>query len=63
MLARESLDVVSVTTSWGHDHAAIIPEVARSGVKAIFAEKPLATSMAEADEIVRLVQAHGVKLA
>ena len=63
MLARESLDVVSVTTSWGHDHAAILPVVAASGAKAIFAEKPLATSMAEANEIVRLCQEHGVKLA
>jgi predicted dehydrogenase len=64
MLARESLDVVSVTTSWGHDHAAILPVVAATpGVKGIFAEKPIATSMAEADEIVRLCQAHGVKLA
>ena len=62
MLARERLDVVSVTTSWGHDHAAILPVVAKSGVKGIFAEKPLATSMAEANEIVRLVQSHGVKL-
>jgi predicted dehydrogenase len=63
MLEQEKLDVVSVVTAWGHDHAAILPVVAQSGVKGIFAEKPLATSMAEADEIVRLVQAHGVKLA
>jgi len=63
MLARERLDVVSVTTAWGHDHAAILPMVAQSGVKAIFAEKPLATSMAEANEIARLCQEHGVKLA
>ncbi|MGH2352802.1 MAG: Gfo/Idh/MocA family protein [Chloroflexota bacterium] len=62
MLAREELDVVSVTTSWGHDHATILPVVAQSGVRGIFAEKPIATSMAEANEIVRLVQANGVKL-
>ena len=56
--------MVSVVTSWGHDHAAIIPVVAATpGVKAINAEKPLATSMAEANEIVRLVQANGIKLA
>ena len=62
MLAREQPDLVSVTTSWGHDHAAILPVVAQSGVKGIFSEKPIATSMAEAREIVRVVQAHGVKL-
>lgn len=60
MLAREQLDVVSITTSWGHDHAVIAPVVAESGVRGIFCEKPIATSMAEADRIVRAVRAHGV---
>jgi predicted dehydrogenase len=63
MLARERPDVVSITTAWGHDHAAIAPVVAESGVKAIFCEKPIATSMAEADRIVRAVRAHGVTFA
>src|SRR5438034_3711402 len=31
MLAKEKLDIVSITTSWGHDHAAIAPVVAASG--------------------------------
>lgn len=60
MLTREQLDIVSVTTSWGHDHAVIAAEVAESGVKAVFCEKPIATSMAEADRIVRAVREHGV---
>jgi len=63
MLAREKLDIVSITTSWGHDHAAIAPVVAESGVKAIFCEKPIATSMAEAERIVEAVRAHGVTFA
>ncbi|MBI3974067.1 MAG: Gfo/Idh/MocA family oxidoreductase [Chloroflexi bacterium] len=63
MLANEALDVVSITTSWGHDHAAIAPVVAESGVRGIFCEKPIATSMAEADRIVRLVEQNGVKFA
>jgi predicted dehydrogenase len=63
MLAKEALDVVSITTSWGHDHAAIAPVVAESGVKAIFCEKPIATSMDEADRIVRAVREHGVTFA
>lgn len=60
MLERERPDVVSITTSWGHDHAAIAPVVAASGVKAIFCEKPIATSMAEANQIVKAVREHGV---
>jgi len=61
LLAREAPDIVSITTSWGHDHAALAPVVAAAGVKGIFCEKPIATSMAEAGEIVRVVQQHGVK--
>lgn len=63
MLEREHLDVVSITTSWGHDHAAIAPVVASSGVRAIFCEKPIATSMAEADAIVDAVREHRVTFA
>jgi predicted dehydrogenase len=63
LLTRERPDVVSITTSWGHDHAAIAPVVAESGVKAIFCEKPIATSMAEADRIVEAVRGHGVTFA
>ena len=62
MLANERPDVVSVCTSWSHTHDEIVPEVARSGVKAIWAEKPLATSMAKAKEIIQAVEQHGVKL-
>lgn len=63
MLAKEKPDIVSITTAWGHDHAAIAPVVAESGVKAIFCEKPIATSMAEAERIVRAVEDHNVTFA
>lgn len=63
MLGKEQLDIVSITTSWGHDHAAIAPVVAESGIKAIFCEKPIATSMAEADRIVAAVREHRVTFA
>jgi UDP-N-acetylglucosamine 3-dehydrogenase len=63
MLAKEQPDVVSITTAWGHDHAAIAPIVAESGVKAIFCEKPIGTSMAEAQRIVDAVQKHNVTFA
>src|SRR5688572_5555063 len=62
MLSKERPDVVSVTTSWSRTKDEIVPEVARSGVRGIFTEKPLATSMAQANEIVRLVEANGIKL-
>jgi UDP-N-acetyl-2-amino-2-deoxyglucuronate dehydrogenase len=60
MLANEKPDIVSITTSWGHDHAEIAPVVAESGAKLIFCEKPIATSMAEANRIVDAVKKNGV---
>ena len=63
MLAQEKPDIVSITTAWGHDHAAIAPVVAESGVKAIFCEKPIGTSMAEAQRIVDAVRKHNVTFA
>jgi predicted dehydrogenase len=63
MLAREKPDVVSVTTSWSHTKDEILPEVAHSGVRGIYSEIPIATSMAKANEIVRLVEENGVKFA
>lgn len=63
MLARESLDLVSVTTSWSHTKDEILPEVARSGVRGIYSEIPIATSMAKANEIIRLAEEHGVRFA
>jgi predicted dehydrogenase len=62
MLAKERPDVVSVCTSWSHTHDEIVPEVVRAGVRALWAEKPLATSMAKANEIIQAVEANGVKL-
>jgi len=63
MLAREKPDIVSVTTSWSHTKDEILPEVARSGVRGIYSEIPIATSMAKANEIIRLVEQHGVRFA
>lgn len=62
MLANESLDIVSVCTSARH-RAQIIQDVARSGVRAIWSEKPLALTLAEADAIVETCRANGVALA
>jgi predicted dehydrogenase len=62
MLEKEQLDIVSVATS-AKPRPAIVNEVAKHPVKLIFAEKPLATSLAEADEMVALCNARGIKLA
>jgi predicted dehydrogenase len=63
MLDAERLDVVSITTAWGHDHAAIAPQVLAGGARGVFCEKPIATSMAEADRIVEAVRQGGVAFA
>jgi len=62
MLANEALDIVSVCTT-ARIRAQIVRDLANAGVKAIWAEKPLALSLAEADEMVAACQAHGVVMA
>lgn len=62
MLANEQLDIVSVCTT-ARLRAQIVQDIARAGVKAIWAEKPLALTLAEADEMVAACRATGVQLA
>jgi predicted dehydrogenase len=64
MLERVRPDIVSVCTS-ARPRAAITAAVlaAGTGVKAIWAEKPLAISLAEADAMVAAARAAGVPLA
>lgn len=62
MLARERLDVVSVCTS-ARLRSAIVEDCARAGVKAIWAEKPIALSLREADAMVATCRREGVVLA
>ena len=61
MLARERLDIVSVVTS-DHRHADITVDAAEAGARAIFCEKPLATSLADADRMIAAVEKRGVFL-
>ena len=63
MLARERLDVVSVATRWSHTKDDIMPDVARSGVRGIYSVIPVATSMGHANELLALVEKHGIKFA
>ena len=51
MLAAENLDIVSVVTS-DHAHAQIVVDAAESGVRGILCEKPIATTLAEADRMI-----------
>ncbi|MBT3269276.1 Gfo/Idh/MocA family oxidoreductase [Candidatus Poribacteria bacterium] len=62
MLAEEPLDLVSVCT-WIPLHPVISLAAAKAGVKGIICEKPMATSMTVANEMVDVCDAHGAKLA
>ena len=62
MLREEQPDVVSVCTQ-SPEKAEITVEAAQSGVRAIVVEKAMATSMAEADAMVRACEENGVLLA
>ncbi len=62
MLANEKLDIVSVCTT-AKIRAGIVEDAARAGVKAIWAEKPIAISLEEADAMVNVCRENGVTLA
>ncbi|MGI4791951.1 MAG: Gfo/Idh/MocA family protein [Janthinobacterium lividum] len=61
MLANEALDIISVCT-WPEAHASIVIDTARTGVKAIHCEKPMATTWGDAREMARVCNENGVKL-
>ena len=62
MLEKENLDVVSVTTT-AKIRAQIVQDAALAGVKAIWAEKPISFSLAEADAMVQTCEQQGTALA
>jgi predicted dehydrogenase len=64
MLEQTRPQIVSVCTNARHRHA-VVTEIARMdvGVKAIWAEKPLAISLQEADEMVAACRKAGIALA
>ena len=55
MLETEDIDIVSVATNTP-SHAEIVIDVASIGVKAIFSEKPIATTLNDAEKMVRLCE-------
>ena len=62
MLRREQPEIVSICTTPRH-RCTIIEDVARAGVRAIWAEKPISLSLEEADRIVSVCREHNVTLA
>jgi predicted dehydrogenase len=59
LLRQEGIDLLCVATS-DHAHADIVVDGAEAGVKGIFCEKPLATSVADADRMIAAVEANRV---
>jgi len=61
MLACEKLDILSVVTS-DHHHADIVVDAVAAGVKGIFCEKPIATTLADANRMIEAVERAGVPM-
>jgi predicted dehydrogenase len=62
MIQEQQLDIVSIATS-AKPRPEIVKTVAAMGVRAIYAEKPIAFTLAEADDMVRACAEHNVVLA
>lgn len=62
LLRNEQLDLVSVVTN-GPSHAPITIAAAEQGVKHIFCEKPMATSLQDARAMITACDEHGTRLA
>lgn len=62
MLGECGIEVLSVVTS-DHRHAEIVVDACRAGVRAIFCEKPIATSLEDADRMIAAAREAGVILA
>lgn len=61
MLEREQPDIVSVVTP-DHLHADITVDAIQGSAQAVLCEKPIATTLAEADRMIEAAEAHGVLL-
>lgn len=61
MLDREKPDLISVVTP-DHLHADITIEAIRSGVRAVLCEKPIATTLEDADRMIAAADEYGVPL-
>lgn len=62
MLKNEDIDILSICT-WDSTHRDIVGKAVKSGVKAIFCEKPISNNLKQADEMVKICKRKKVKLA
>ena len=63
MLAEAKPDIVAICPRHIHEHRDMIVASVEAGVKGIYIEKPFVRTLVEADEIVKLCVAKGVRLA
>ena len=61
MLAAEELDIVSVVTP-DDAHAQVVVDAAEAGIRGILCEKPIATTLADADRIIAATERAGIPL-
>jgi predicted dehydrogenase len=61
MLAEQRIDLLSVVTP-DDRHAQIVVDAVEAGVRGIFCEKPIATTLADADRMIASCAARGVPL-
>ena len=61
MLTETSPSILSVVTP-DHRHADIVVAACEAGVRGIYCEKPIATTLADADRIIAACRAHDVVL-
>ena len=63
MLAETKPDIAAICARHIHEHRDMIVAAVAAGVKGIYIEKPFVRTLAEADEVVKLCVAQGVRLA
>ena len=61
MFAEERLDVVSVATP-DHLHTDPVCDASNAGVRGVICEKPLTTTIKDADRIIETIEANGTKM-
>jgi predicted dehydrogenase len=63
MLEKEQLDLVSVGPRWANCHAEMVIACAEARVRGILCEKPLCSTLAEADAMIEACERNGVRMA
>ena len=61
MLEDEDIDLLGVATP-DHLHGQIVVDAAEAGVRGILCEKPIATTLADADRMIEACERHGVAM-